>query len=124
MNEDYQRLRHLLLPRYGAGEAQAIAFLVMEEVMHLTRTDIYAGKVSQISEDERARFANICQSLAEGMPADITIADMDSCYKIDKSKFVSKGRNTPFDGCEVFGRVFYTIVDGKVVYTYEGGEEE
>lgn len=68
MNEDYQRLRHLLLPRYGAGEAQAIAFLVMEEVMHLTRTDIYAGKVSQISEDERARFANICQSLAEGMP--------------------------------------------------------
>lgn len=63
-------------------------------------------------------------SLAEGMPADITIADMDSCYKIDKSKFVSKGKNTPFDGCEVFGRVFYTIVDGKVVYTYEGGEEE
>ena len=45
-------------------------------------------------------------------------------YKIDKSKFVSKGKNTPFDGCEVFGRVFYTIVDGKVVYTYEGGEEE
>lgn len=61
-------------------------------------------------------------NLAEGMPADITIADMDSTYVIDKNTFVSKGKNTPFHGHTVQGRVFYTIVNGNIVYQYEGGE--
>lgn len=55
-------------------------------------------------------------NLAIGMPADITIADMDSEYQIDKNTFISKGKNTPFDGHIVFGRVFYTIVGGNIVY--------
>ena len=54
--------------------------------------------------------------LSIGMPADITIADMDSEYKIDKNTFVSKGKNTPFHGHTVNGRVHYTIVDGNIVY--------
>ena len=58
-------------------------------------------------------------NLAVGMPADITIADMDSEYTIDKETFVSKGKNTPFHGTKVNGRVYYTIVGGKVVYRYE-----
>lgn len=58
-------------------------------------------------------------SLAVGMPADITIADMDSEYVIDKNTFVSKGKNTPFHGAKVQGRVFYTIVGGKIVYEYK-----
>lgn len=60
-------------------------------------------------------------NLAVGMPADITIADMDSQYKIDKETFLSKGKNTPFHGCSVCGRVNYTIVDGNIVYKYEEG---
>lgn len=58
-------------------------------------------------------------TLAEGMPADITIADMDSEYKIDKNTFVSKGKNTPFHGAVVNGRVYYTIVSGDIVYEYK-----
>ena len=57
--------------------------------------------------------------LSVGMPADITIADMDSEYEIDKNTFISKGRNTPFHGHTVNGRVYYTIVGGKIVYQYE-----
>lgn len=57
--------------------------------------------------------------LSVGMPADITIADMDSEYTIDKNTFVSKGKNTPFHGAKVKGRVFYTIVGGEVVYEYK-----
>ena len=60
-------------------------------------------------------------SLAVGMPADITIADMDSEYEIDRDTFVSKGKNTPFHGMRVTGRVFYTLVGGEIVYQYEGG---
>ncbi len=54
--------------------------------------------------------------LAAGKAADIVIADPKEEYRIDKNEFVSKGKNTPFHGKVVVGRVKVTIVDGKVVY--------
>lgn len=62
-------------------------------------------------------------SLAEGRTADITIIDPVAEYVIDAKKFASKGRNTPFDGRKVKGRVTYTICDGKIVYRYKDEEE-
>lgn len=56
--------------------------------------------------------------LVEGKVADIVIADFNEEYTIDVSKFVSKGKNTPFGGKKVKGRVYQTIVDGKVIYDY------
>ena len=55
-------------------------------------------------------------SLTEGGAADIMIADLGEKYVIDPKDFVSKGKNTPFAGKEVYGRVKYTIVDGTVKY--------
>jgi dihydroorotase len=55
-------------------------------------------------------------SLAVGKMADIAIADPKECYKIDVNEFASKGKNTPFHGKEVVGRVKYTIVAGEVVF--------
>lgn len=57
-------------------------------------------------------------NLAPGKAADIVIADITKEYEIDSSKFVSKGKNTPFDGKKVKGRVITTIVDGEIVYKY------
>ncbi len=54
--------------------------------------------------------------LKEGAPADIVIADFGKPYKIDGSKFLSKGKNTPFNGFEVYGRAEYTFVDGDLKY--------
>lgn len=48
--------------------------------------------------------------------ADLVVADIETEYAIDKNTFFSKGKNTPFDGKKVFGRVDVTIVDGKIVY--------
>jgi len=53
--------------------------------------------------------------LREGRAADITIFDPDAEIVVDASQFASLGRNTPFDGFKLKGRVLYTIVDGKVV---------
>ncbi len=53
-------------------------------------------------------------ALKEGGVADIMLADLNEKYVIDSRKFVSKGKNTPFNGSEVYGRVKATIVDGKV----------
>jgi len=55
-------------------------------------------------------------SLKVGAPADITLADFDTEYAIDVSKFVSKGKNSPFDGWKVTGRAVMTMVDGKIAY--------
>lgn len=55
-------------------------------------------------------------TLNEGAAADITIINPDKKYQIDVNTFVSKGKNTPFDGYRVSGEVQYTILGGKIVY--------
>lgn len=57
-------------------------------------------------------------SIGEGATADLVIVDPDAEYIIDKSKFLSKGKNTPFHGKKVRGRVLYTIVSGEIRYKY------
>ena len=51
-----------------------------------------------------------------GAPADLTAVDLTEKWTIDPKEFVSKGKNTPFTGREVYGRVKYTVVDGDVKY--------
>ena len=55
-------------------------------------------------------------TLQVGKVADITIINPTEEYVIDKNTFVSKGKNTPFHGKTVRGKVKYTIVSGKVVF--------
>ena len=55
-------------------------------------------------------------ALAEGATADFAIVDLSKKYVIDGNKFVSKGKNTPFNGFEVYGAVVYTVVNGKIKY--------
>ena len=57
--------------------------------------------------------------IAVGNPADIAIIDPSQEWIIDKRKFASKGRNTPFDGWKVRGRVKWTICEGEIVYRDE-----
>ena len=56
-------------------------------------------------------------TLMEGKVADITIIDPNAEYVIDVNTFKSKGKNTPFNGKQVKGKVMYTILGGKIVYT-------
>lgn len=54
-------------------------------------------------------------TLAVGSMADLVILDLEEEGVIDARRFVSKGKNTPFHGRKVFGKVLYTLVGGKVV---------
>ena len=58
-------------------------------------------------------------TLKEGSVADLVIADIDNEYVIDSDKFLSKGKNTPFNGKKVRGKILYTLCNGKVVYKEE-----
>ena len=56
--------------------------------------------------------------LREGEAADLTVIDLSDEYVIDPSRFLSKGRATPFAGMTVRGRILLTLKDGNIVYRY------
>ena len=51
-----------------------------------------------------------------GKVADIVLFDPNATYTIDVNTFASKGKNSPFHGREVTGKVVCTICDGRIVY--------
>ncbi len=51
-----------------------------------------------------------------GAPADVTIFDTDYEWTVRPEEFFSKGKNTPFAGRTLSGKVMATIVDGEVVF--------
>ncbi len=55
-------------------------------------------------------------SLRRGGVADVTVFDPDVAWTVDATKFRSKGRNTPYAGMELRGRVDATLVGGRTVF--------
>lgn len=53
--------------------------------------------------------------LAPGKIADVVIFDPEEAYTVKTDQFLSKSKNSPYDGFSVYGKVCYTIVRGKVV---------
>jgi len=54
--------------------------------------------------------------LSVGAAADVCVFDPDAYWKIEPAALKSQGKNTPFLGLELQGKVLYTLVDGQVVY--------
>ena len=58
-------------------------------------------------------------TLAEGTPADLFIFDEGRHWTVNAETLASAGKNTPFDGWEMGGRVTHTIIDGKLAFQDE-----
>jgi len=54
--------------------------------------------------------------LEVGVPADVTIFDPDMEWMVEPKAFASKGKNTPWAGSRLKGKVMATISQGKLVY--------
>ncbi len=54
--------------------------------------------------------------LSVGSVADVCVFDPEAYWKIEAAALKSQGKNTPFLGLELQGKVRYTLVDGLVVY--------
>jgi dihydroorotase len=66
---------------------------------------------------EPARILGVAAgSLRPGAPGDVVLFDPAAAVRISPETLKSQGKNTPFLGYELAGRVRCTIVDGNVVY--------
>jgi dihydroorotase len=57
-------------------------------------------------------------SLAKGAVADVIVFDPDEPWVCDPAAMRGRCRNTPFDGERMMGRVYKTIVGGRVVFEF------
>lgn len=82
--------------------------------------NISLNKLSQLMSLNPGKIMGLNKGrINEGYDGDLVLVDLDSKVSIDSEKFYSKGKNTPFNGMEFWGKVICTIKAGKIVY----GEE-
>ncbi len=55
-------------------------------------------------------------SLATGRPADVCVFDPAAHWRVERGALRSQGKNTPFLGLEVPGKVRWTLVNGQVAH--------
>jgi dihydroorotase len=54
--------------------------------------------------------------IALGAPADLVVIDPSAAFPVSAATLKSQGKNTPFLGYELTGRVYQTVVAGNLVY--------
>ena len=75
----YQDLWHRLTPLYDEGEAQAIVRLVLEVQFGITLTDIYTGKVNELSRNEVEELDKIISRLEHSEPVQYVLGREAFC---------------------------------------------
>ncbi len=74
-------------------------------------------KLSELMSANGGRIMDIEKGrIKEGYDADLVLVDINKKWNIDSNTFLSKGKNTPFNGMEVFGQVHMTLKGGLVKY--------
>ena len=67
------------------------------------------------------KFLGLNQGLIEEvLRSDLVLIDENCENVIDTSNFISKGKNNPFNGQRVKGKVIMTIKNGKIMYDIKG----
>jgi dihydroorotase len=75
-------------------------------------------RLAQLCSANPARILNLERgTLAKGSWADITVLDLELNHEVNASEFLSRSRNTPFDGWKLRGGPAITIVKGRVVWS-------
>ena len=82
------------------------------------RGHISLSCLSEHMSDKPARLMNLCKGkLLRGYDADIVLVDPDRKFVLSAEDMVSRGKNTPFIGKELFGDVVMTLKKGEKVYS-------
>jgi dihydroorotase len=71
--------------------------------------------LSRITSQPAAILGVEAGALRVGAPADLCLFDPEAAWRVTPAALRSQGKNTPFAGYELTGRVRYTFVEGKIV---------
>lgn len=75
----YEELWRRLAAIYDAGEAKAIVRMVLDERFGLSATDVYCGKVTQLSSDKQTELEKIMLLLEQGQPVQYVLGTACFC---------------------------------------------
>jgi dihydroorotase len=96
-----------------------VAFQMVNKVF--SENQISLNKLSEMMSANPAKLLGLNQGLIEeGLRADLVLIDENCENVIDTSNFISKGKNNPFNGQRVKGKVIMTIKNGKIMYDIKG----
>ena len=97
----------------GLETALALAITVLHR-----RQNIPLRRLVELLSSNPARILNMRGrgTLAAGSHADVVLFDPKARWTCDARKTLSRSRNTPFDGWQLYGRVVATIVNGAVMF--------
>ena len=101
---------------FGIVGLETAVSITLDRLVHTGL--ITLSRMVELMSVNPARILNVPGgSLSPGAPADVTILALDLPVTVDKTKLVSKSKNTPFHGWSFRGGVAATIVGGRTVYT-------
>ena len=102
------------LTRPGASTIEMLLPLMLDLV---TRKQLSLAQVLEKLTTNPARILGLQQgTLLQGRPADVIMIDPEQAWTVNRAQLASAGKNTPFNGWELMGRVSHTILDGRPVY--------
>ncbi|MDE7403202.1 MAG: dihydroorotase [Muribaculaceae bacterium] len=73
-------------------------------------------RMVELMADNPRKIFGISGGLQPGDRADVTLFDPETVQIVDPKEFLSKGKATPFEGTELYGRIIMTFASGKQVY--------
>ena len=119
---------HTAEEKTGSFKTAAFGIVGSETAFPLLYTKFVKSKmftlqqlIAKMSTIPAAKFGLPGGHITVGGPADLTILDLETSYKIDPADWFSKGKNSPFIGEEVQGQALYTISHGQIAYQ-KGGQ--
>lgn len=78
---------------------------------------IELNKLSKVMSANAGRMMGVKKGRIEkGYDGDIVLIDLDKEIIIDGDKFISKGKNTPFDKMKFYGEIVMTVKNGEIKY--------
>lgn len=110
-----EKARGIETAPFGIVGSETAVALTMTELVHKGLLT-YMQMAEKMSYNPAKVLGIEKGTLDEGAVADIVIIDPEKEYVIDSDTFLSKGKNTPFNGYKAKGMVVRTIVAGKTVY--------
>jgi dihydroorotase len=82
---------------------------------------ISLGRFVELMSANPARLLGLAAKgrIAAGADADLTVIDLEKRITVDKTRFESKGRSTPFEGWSLRGAPVMTMAGGRIVFPFE-----